>query len=113
MSDEIVGPSGNREEGKRRKPDVKLELAQAYHAVFRGRPSDSQRDAVLVDLASFSNFYFVAPGGMGLEYLAYREGQRSVYGRIASFLNMTYEERSKLEQATRHEGLVDNMEGML
>jgi hypothetical protein len=113
VSDEIVGPSGNREEGKRRQPDVRLELAQAYYEVFRGRPSEAQRDAVLVDLASFSDYYTVSSIGSTIEHLAYKEGKRSVYGRIASFLNMTYEERYKLEQAARHEALVDNFEGYL
>jgi hypothetical protein len=113
MSDEMVGPSGGKPEGERRKPDVKLELADAYQAVFRGRPSDAQRDSVLVDLAAYSDYYTVSSIGSTIEHLAYKEGKRSVYGRIASMLNMTYEERHKLEQAARHEALVDQMEGYL
>ncbi len=103
--------ANNRAKGDRRGSAAKLDLSDAMHAVFRGKPSESQRDMVLVDLADFSGFYQVLGPGVSPDERAFREGARSVFGRILSHLNMTPDEREALEQATRHETLTTQFEG--
>jgi hypothetical protein len=107
----FTGPSANKEVGKRRSVEAKLDLANAYHALFEGRASDAQREMVLVDLSDFSNFYKVLPAGASHDERAFHEGQRSVFGRIMSHLRMTPDERAALERAARHEAFVNQTEG--
>ena len=107
----FAGPSTGREKGERRTVSAKLDLANAYHALFEGKASDQQREMVLVDLADFSGFYKVTPGGVSHDERAFNEGQRAVYGRIISHLRMTPDERAALETAARHEAFVSQTEG--
>lgn len=110
---DLTGPSAKNSYGERRTGPAKIALADAYRAVFRGKPSDAQRDMVFVDLANFSNFYGVAPPNTSADERAYREGARSVFGRIASHIHMTDLEREALQKATRFEAMVDQLEGEL
>ncbi len=110
---ELTGPSNRKGFGERRTGPAKIELADAYRALFRGRASDAQRDMVFVDLASFSNFYGVAPPNLTADERAYREGARSVFGRIVAHVHMTDLEREALQKATRFEAMVDQLEGEL
>ncbi len=99
--------------GKRRTPEVKLEVANAYHAVFVGGSSPQQRDIVMVDLAAFSGFYGVTPAGVDPDTRSFNEGQRAVFGRIVSMLRMPPAERDAFETVVRHESLVNQFEGEL
>jgi len=106
-----AGPSGHKAKGSRRGAATKLDLTNAYQAVFFGRPSDQQRDSVLVHLAETSGFYKVQPPGLSADERAYREGARSVFGIIAANTSMTPLEREALEIAARHESFVSQAEG--
>lgn len=105
--------SMGKEAGKRRGPDAKLSLKQSYDAFFHGGMSDAQREIVIADLANFSNFYAVGVADMSAEERAYREGQRSVYGRMMQHVRMTQLEQDALERAIREEAFVDMTEGEL
>ncbi len=105
---------GHKAKGERRTLDVHQELGQAYRAVFTEQTAtEQQKDMVLVDLAEFSGFYSITPGGSDPDTRAFNEGQRAVFGRVLRFLNMTAEERSFLEEETRHQTLISVAEGDL
>ncbi len=107
---QYAAPGNGQQKGNKRGPAAKLDLQNAYAAVFQGTPSEIQRDMVLVDLATFSGFYSVAPEGANLSR---HEGARSVYGRIHSFLTMTDAEKTAFEVTVRDAHFVDSFEGEL
>ena len=87
---------------------AKLSLIESYRNVFRGGSDDAQREAVLADLASFSNFFGVAVSGADLSEA---NGMRKVYGRILEHINMPAAEVDALIQASRQETIIDSFEG--
>ena len=109
----FASASAGKEKGKRRSPEVKLDVANAYHAVFSGGSDAQQRDIVMVDLAAFSGFYGITPAGVDPDTRAFNEGQRAVFGRIVSMLRMPPTERDAFEAVVRHESLVNQFEGEL
>lgn len=99
--------------GKRRTPEVRLALGDAYRRVFKGTADQNQAEMVLADLLNFSGCYKVAPvGATGLEY-ARHAGRQEIAGRILSQLRQTEDEINALERAVRHEALIDQGEGEL
>jgi hypothetical protein len=110
----FFGPSGNKPKGARRTSEAKLHLSNAYRAIFfTNNATDQQREMVLVHLAEISGFYTVKPPGLSADERAYHEGARSVFGMIVSNTSMTPDERVSLEQASRHEAFVSQVEGEL
>lgn len=108
----FFGPAGNAPKGKRRTSSMKLNLSNAYRALFfTHRATDQQREMVLVHLAEISGFYTVRPPGLSADERAYYEGARSVFGMIVANTSMTPDERVALEQASRHESFVSQTEG--
>lgn len=68
---------------------------------------------ILADLAEFTGFYTVsAPSDTG-EWVRFREGQRSVFGRMLRFMRLSADERKALEEAARYETVVSQQEGFI
>ena len=110
----IASVSTGRDKGERRVASAKLDLANAYVRVFRdGSASQNDRDMVLTDLADFCGFYKVQGPGATPDQRAFNEGMRAAFGRVMSHLRMTPDEREALEQASRHEAFVNQVEGEL
>jgi hypothetical protein len=107
------GPSGNKPKGQRRSPVAKLDLSNAYREVFFGNATAQQREMVLVHMAEMSGFYKVQPPGLTHDERAYHEGARSVFGLVVANTSMTPDERYALEEASRHEAFVSQIEGEL
>jgi hypothetical protein len=82
---------------------VKLRLARSYQRVFLGQADDTDREIVLVDLASYTGFYRVTPPGEdgGRDVIVFNEGMRAAFGRIFMHIRMTNEEMASLETAAR------------
>lgn len=111
---EVGGISIRFEKGERRGPDAKVRLISAYTAVFdHGNATVEDRQFVLTDLADFCGFYSVQGPGLSADERAYREGQRSAFGRILSHLALTWEELRAYQVAARREALVNKVEGEL
>ena len=90
-------------------------LTKAYRDVFSGSASKTQAEAVLTDLAYYSNFYTTAPPASDLATYAEWNGMRMVFGRVFRFLKMSDAEIRRLEEAARQETLVsrsDNVENI-
>jgi hypothetical protein len=100
--------------GSRRGPVARKTLTEAYSRVFvQGGASDEDRRIVLADLADFSTFYRVNGAGITGDDRAFTDGQRSVFGRLFSFLRMTEEQTQLLEEAARAEAVTDSEEGFI
>jgi hypothetical protein len=100
--------------GSRRGAVARKALTDAYVRVFvAGGANDEDRRIVLADLADFSTFYRVNGPGIAADDRAFTDGQRSVFGRLFSFLRMTEEQTRLLEEAARAEAVTDSEEGYL
>ena len=114
MTRPMTSISSGRGKGERRTPTAKLDLANAYVRVFTtNSASKDDRDVVLTDLADFCGYYKVQGPGADPDTRAFNEGMRAAFGRIMSHLRMTPDERNALEQASRHEAFVSQVEGEL
>lgn len=95
-------PKNSRRDGR---PSAAGELAltKAYNAFRRGRATSDESDLIMTDLAIFSGYYNTTPSDLPAEQLKHAEGQRSVYGRILSFINPPAAELEELEAAVKRE----------
>lgn len=83
---------------------VKHKTALAYQRVFLGQADDTDREIVLVDLATYTGFYRVTPPGDSegsRDMIVFNEGMRAAFGRIFMHIRMTNEEMASLETAAR------------
>lgn len=100
--------------GWRRGARARHQLTEAYTRVFfSGGASKQDAQLVLVDLANFSGFYRVNGPGIDPNDRAFADGMRAVYGRLQRHLRLTDDEVRQLEEAARHEAIVDAQEGSL
>lgn len=62
-------------------------LTDAWNAFVEGRASREDAEVILTDLASESEFFYIAPPDATGDHLKYREGKRALYGRILFLLD--------------------------
>lgn len=92
-----------------RTPEDRLRLSQAYTRVFKtGESTQEDRNAVMIDILSFSGYFSVSPEGSNLER---KEGARSVGGMVFSMTNMPDSERERLYNATRERDIEEQTYG--
>ena len=88
-------------------------LRSAYEAVFGGFGGLEDAQIVASDLAAFTGFFNVNPPGASTNELYFSEGQRSVFGRILSYVNLPAPARAQLLEAVRVElAATENNEGV-
>ena len=104
-------PSTQYQPGKRRGTQAAHDLAEAYRALANGNPTSADCERIIADLAEFSGFYTVSGPADADAWVRFREGQRSVFGRMLNFMRLTDTERRDLEVAARYEAITSLQEG--
>lgn len=86
----------------RDKAELESRLARAYQAVFLiGKPDETERNLVFVDLAEQSGFYKITPPPCTDDERAFGEGKRALFAHIFAYLSLSEEEIRTLETAAR------------
>jgi hypothetical protein len=103
--------SQGAQKGRKRGAQTQQRLAEAYQAVFAGKPTTADQQIVLADMASYTGFFMYHPKDVTDGALRYGEGMRAAFGRIHAFLTMTPEQSEGLQRAARIEAAATTEEG--
>jgi hypothetical protein len=98
--------------GFRRGARQTLKLQDAYKAVFTMKQATPEAlQMVLDDLAEFCGYFAVSPRGASAEETNYDNGQRSVFARILSLIELSDYELNRLRADALVEMQISAQEG--